>query len=65
MCNFASKISLIMYNPRPIPVLTGQSAERFEQLRMEAERADSPRYNLKAAKSVFATIMARSKAKTE
>jgi len=54
-----------MYNPRPIPVLTGKSAERFEQLRMEAERTDAPRYNLKAAKSVFAAIMSRSKAKTE
>jgi len=57
--------NIIMYNPRPIPVLTGQSAERFEQLRMEAEQADAPRYNLKAAKSVFTAIMARSKAKAE
>lgn len=51
-----------MYNPRPIPVLTGPSAERFEQIRMEAEKPNAPRYNLKAAKSAFTAIMARSKA---
>lgn len=54
-----------MYNPRPIPVLTGPSAERFEQIRMEAEQPDAPRYNLKEAKSVFKAIMARSKAITK
>lgn len=49
-----------MYNPRPIPVLTGQSAERFEQMRIEAERPDAPRYNLASAKATYAAIMARS-----
>ena len=48
-----------MYNPRPIPVLTGHNAERFEQMRMEAERPDAPRYNLSTAKAAFAKIMAR------
>ncbi len=53
-----------MYNPRPIPVLTGQDAERFEQMRMDAERPDAPRYNLSSAKAAFAKIMARSTAAT-
>lgn len=48
-----------MYSPRPIPVLTGQSAERFEQMRIEAERPDAPRFNLSKAKAAFAAIMAR------
>lgn len=52
-----------MYNPRPVPVLTGQTAERFEKMRIEAERPDAPRFNLKAAKSVFTAIMARSSKK--
>ena len=30
-----------MYSPRPIPILTGQSAERFEQMRW-AEQYDLP-----------------------
>lgn len=54
-----------MYNPRPIPVLTGQNAERFEQMRKDAERPDAPRYNLSAAKAAFAKIMARTATKAE
>lgn len=50
-----------MYNPRPIPVLTGQSAERFEQLREEAERPEAPRIDLSKAKAAYEAIMARSK----
>ena len=49
-----------MYSPRPILILTGQSAERFEQMRIDAEHANAPRYNLQAAKSMFAAIMERS-----
>lgn len=48
-----------MHNPRPIPVLTGQNAERFEQIRLEAERPDAPRYNLSKAKATYSAIMAR------
>ena len=51
-----------MYNPRPIPVLTGASAERFERLMHEAERPDSPKIDLSEAKRAFEIIMARSKA---
>ena len=54
-----------MYSPRPIPILTGQSAERFEQMRIDAEHANAPRYNLKAAKSMFTAIMERSKRQTK
>ncbi|MBQ0057507.1 MAG: hypothetical protein KBT20_07615 [Bacteroidales bacterium] len=54
-----------MYNPRPIPVLTGQNAERFEQMRVDAERPDAPRYNLSTAKAAFAKIMARTAAKAK
>ena len=54
-----------MYNPRPIPVLTGQNAERFEHLRIEAERPDAPRYNLSKAKDAFTIIMARTTAETK
>lgn len=54
-----------MYNPRPIPVLTGQNAERFEQMRIEAERPNAPRYDLSMAKATFAKIMARSTTATK
>ena len=54
-----------MYSPRPIPILTGQSAERFEQMRIEAEQTNAPRYNLKTAKSMFTAIMERSKRQTK
>ena len=50
-----------MYNPRPIPVLTGQTAERFEQMRMEAESQDAPRFDLSKAKASYMAIMNRSK----
>ena len=54
-----------MYSPRPIPILTGRSAERFEQMRIEAEQTNAPRYNLKSAKSMFTAIMERSKRQTK
>ena len=54
-----------MYSPRPIPILTGPSAERFEQMRLEAEQTNAPRYNLKSAKPMFAAIMERSKRQTK
>ena len=54
-----------MYSPRPIPILTGQSAEGFEQMRIEAEHTNAPRYNLKSAKSMFTVIMERSKRQTK
>lgn len=50
-----------MYNPRPIPVLTGKTAERFEQIRIEAERPNAPRLDLSKAKETFTAIMERSK----
>ena len=51
-----------MYSPRPIPVLTGASAERFEQLRLEAERPDAPKIDLRPFRAAYEKIMARSKA---
>ncbi len=51
-----------MYSPRPIPVLTGASAERFEKLRQEAERPDSPKIDLRPFREAYEKIMARSKA---
>ena len=50
-----------MYSPRPIPVLTGASAERFERLMHEAERPDAPKIDLRPFKASFEKIMARSK----
>lgn len=51
-----------MYNPRPIPVLTGQNAERFEQMRMDAERPDAPKIDLRPFRAAYEKVMARSKA---
>ena len=54
-----------MYSPRPLPILTGLTAERSAQMRIEAEQTNAPRYNLKSAKSMFTAIMERSKRQTK
>lgn len=51
-----------MYNPRPIPVLTGPSAERFEKMREEAERPNAPKIDLRPFREAYEKIMSRSEA---